>query len=438
MPFTSYPSAIRRFLQYWLGYKYHEDWKTLTPERMSEEIFEDDTYGWEIVDGVFNLIVRLLWRHRETVLRPAQKILPLMPPVKTSSSRTASSSEDPEFHAQLMTQGITWLRSWLKAIAKSYKINSGDVTPRLNHTIPADIAKSIDEWELETGETRMRPIFEAMECAVTNFLMSPTGPTNNPAHLQNQLRFLTDEINYYENQLLPTLDAVTPVVTLYTEIVQLIRGFPQLQHAPFWTQIPLKQDGPREIDERDHTKVLIRKNRTERTVIFNKALASFIKRISQPDCMGVPVDNEDAQANPESRRKVSSKLHLAFTNDIGSMVDKAKLISHHLGVISESPNLTEWPVIEEQWNDIPPIKTPIALPICTINDLQVHYLSEDVWKVQNEENGETGGTRVEEDAANSQFGLLAGPSHKRGHSTDRSDADTHRTKRRRAAHEGSE
>ncbi|KAJ2927779.1 hypothetical protein H1R20_g9313, partial [Candolleomyces eurysporus] len=430
-PFSSYPSAIRRFLEYWLGFNSHEKWSAMTPEEMSEELFEDGITGRELVDGVFNIILRLLWRHRETLLRPAQRLLPIMPQIKTSSSKTASSVEDPEFHKQLINEGSIWLRSWLKVMSKKQKLNIADVTPRLDPDLPTPIAEAIDKWELETGETRMRPIFDAFECSITNFLMGPTGPTNNRAHHQNQLRFLADEIDYYENQLIPTLEVVTPVAALYGKLVDIIHGFPQLEHARFWTQVPLSVDGPMVIDETHHTKVLIRKNRTARVDIFNKALTTFINRISKTDCMGLLAepDCQDEEVDMEKGRDGVTKLHLAFSDEINSMVHKARIVSHHLGVISESSDLTNWPVVEDGWYEVAPVDRRLHLPICGIDDLLIHYQDEDV-RAQQE--GRRSNALVEEDAVNSQFGILGRSTPKRDRSQDNSEENAGHNPKKRA------
>jgi hypothetical protein len=376
---------------------------------MLQQTFDKGLRGWDIVDTMFNIIVRLVWRSRETVLRPAQRILPQVPRIKSSSSRSTIQEEDPSFYDALLTKGADWIRTWSKDLAKRTKVWEKDVTPRLDPLLPPKIRQSIEEWQVVHEETRMIPIFEALQSSLFNFLVSATGPTNNKTYHQKLLPLLADELAHYRGQLRPALQVVTPVARLYHQIVEVIHSCPELAHARFWLDIPEAPDAPMEVDQSLYTNQLVRKDRGERMSVFNSSFLAFLKRISKADCLGIMTNRLlESSIEDNAPEFPAYKLHLVFARELARFSRQAKIVAHQLSVINHSSDFSKWPVVENDWYTIEDQSDDITvpLPFCSIDDLILHYQDQQVQDAIEEERGNE---ELVRQALDEGFGLLPVP-----------------------------
>ncbi|KAJ2913129.1 hypothetical protein MD484_g7297, partial [Candolleomyces efflorescens] len=231
LPFTSYPSAIRRYLEFWLGYGVRDDWNKTEVSQMLKESFDEGESGEEVVSAIFNVIVRLLWRYRESVLRPAQKLLPSFPRVKAPGAKSLATWEK-VYDSEELEQVGKWIRMWRRDLSKESGVKKGDVTHRMGPLMPDAVRAAVDEYQTSYGEDHMLPLMNVFECYVFEFLASPTGSSNNVKFHQSRIRHLADEIVFYSTELVPSIKRVQPIVTLYAELVRVIHSFPQLANSP--------------------------------------------------------------------------------------------------------------------------------------------------------------------------------------------------------------
>ena len=225
------------------------------------------------------------------------------------------------------------------------------------------------------------PLLKPFESYVFEFLVSPTGTSNNSKFHLSRVRHLATELVFYDRDLIPSIKRVQPVATLYAEIVQVIHSFPQFAHSPFWTDIPIIDDGPRTIDESQFTKLLVRKERYLRLDVFKASLATFMTRIAKPDCLGVmslPAAEDVVEPGTyDPHRKFEHGLHLALAPTLLTLFRQAEIVAHQLAVIEHSRDFEEWPVVEDSWYlEDEVMEEAIRLPgrpFCGIRDLEFHY-----------------------------------------------------------------
>ncbi|KAJ2912801.1 hypothetical protein MD484_g7606, partial [Candolleomyces efflorescens] len=407
---TSYPEAILLFLKHWLGYSTHPDWKTSTADDMILQRFEDGELGSQVVDTAFHVIVRLLWRYRQSVLIPAQKLLPPIPKVKAYGTRTQSDIHDPALHTTLAEIGVPRMVRWMKYVAKTTKTKQQDVTHRLHPNIPDPIQREIDqEEEGDRGPSPFRAILQALICSPLNYLISPTGPSNNEHHYLNTLRYVSDEISFYEKQLLPALKHVEPVSALFTELVSVVHQHPDLSEAKFWPAIPLVHEGAREIDAGAYYKLHVRKSRDTRMEVFTSALISFAKKVGGADCLGVFIQDEsvDEADDENATTRPKYKIHPALRSTFHQLVEGATLVSHHLAVIDVSPRVDRWPSVDPTWFQDAEEDThhpSLSRMFSTELETQQHYQN-DTAREDEEDNDE----RIQDEAFDSDYGHITNP-----------------------------
>ncbi|RXW19249.1 hypothetical protein EST38_g6618, partial [Candolleomyces aberdarensis] len=165
-PLTSYPSVIRAFLEYYLGFGTQEDWNTQDPATMLTQIFdngdeeEDVELGQEIVDTILSVMIQLLWRYREPILRPSQRLLPPIPRGRITPNRSGDDNELSQHVAKMAPQ---FLKQWRKDLARHTGQREKNVTPRLDPDMPDTVRSSIDTYQENIEETRLLAIFETLE-----------------------------------------------------------------------------------------------------------------------------------------------------------------------------------------------------------------------------------------------------------------------------------
>ncbi|KAJ2911591.1 hypothetical protein MD484_g8823, partial [Candolleomyces efflorescens] len=133
--FSSIPGVIRHFLEYYLGFETHAEWSSLTPAVIMTHIFdngdedEDVEHGKDIVESVFSVLIRLLWRYREAILRPSQRLLPNIRQGKILARRT---DDEAQLIQHVSTTATPFLKLWLKTLARNASTREKNVSPRLD------------------------------------------------------------------------------------------------------------------------------------------------------------------------------------------------------------------------------------------------------------------------------------------------------------------
>jgi hypothetical protein len=210
---------------------------------LQEEV-EGGESGGDVVAAVFNVLVRLLWRYRESVLRPSQKLIPVFPRAKAPGSKGSSSSSQQIYTSAELDQLGDLVRQWLQELSKETGVKKILVTHRLGPLMPQAARDAAEAYEAATGKEDMIPVLEAFECYIFDFLVSPTGASNNSRFQQSRIRHIAEEIVFYTYELIPAIKRVTPVASLYAEMIQVVHSFPQLAYARFWSDIPIITYGP--------------------------------------------------------------------------------------------------------------------------------------------------------------------------------------------------
>ncbi|TEB27196.1 hypothetical protein FA13DRAFT_1795007 [Coprinellus micaceus] len=411
-PFTSYPSAIPFYLRYWLGYRSHPRWGQLqhggVEEMLNGEHGEEEEAGSEVVDLAFYTLARSLWRRRETIIRPTQRVL--APPSLTKPSRSRDDQPgDPVFEENLKTAGQSFLHEWLVAITTQAKITQEHVSPRLHPSVPPHVLQSIQEWEQQNEEDRTLPLFQDLQSCCLNFLVSFTGPTNNRSHHSNALTSLYRERLFWQS-VLPHLELLPSFASLLASMVEVVHRFSGLEHSPFWIELP---DLPRTFDpvneEYFHT-LFVRRARDSRLEAYEKALKTFAKHLAKPNCLGVlPSDQPLPSVHPALRQVFDTLSQLATR------------ISHQLSLVSHSLDLAEFPLLEEEWNDGSPEDEDDpsepdpshenalsnSVPFASISDLQDIYRQEEVVEARRRAgNYDDGNRTIDADAVDADYGTM--------------------------------
>lgn len=367
-----------------------------------------------MVAAVFNVLVRLLWRYRESVLRPSQKLIPAFPRAKAPGSKGSSSSSQQIYTSAELDQLGDLVRQWLQELSKDTGVKKMLVTHRLGPLMPQAVRVAAEAYEAATGEEDMIPVLEAFECYIFDFLVSPTGSSNNSRFQQSRIRHIAEEIVFYTYELIPAIKRVTPVASLYAEMVQVVHSFPQLAYARFWSDIPIITDGPRTIDEAQFTQLLVRKDRRIRMDNFNSALANFITRIAKPDCLGVMAvpysDYIPSFGTQDPHEALEHGAHLSLAPSLISIRRQAEIVSHQLALIDYAKDFTEWPVVEDSWHlSDEEMEEAFRLPgraMCGIGNIKLHYQDNEVQAARADAGLDLTNDEINEDALNTSYGCM--------------------------------
>ncbi|KAJ2915367.1 hypothetical protein MD484_g5013, partial [Candolleomyces efflorescens] len=425
-PITSYPAVIRLFLEYWLGFDIDDDWRKSTPADIADNLFDDGDedgdpeLGKDILETVFSVLVQLLWRHRETIIRPSQQLLPTIPRGKNLPTRTKS---EVDLLQHVINTAPQVLKQWLKALAHSTSIQEKNILPRLDPNLPDIVVQQIQKYQNESGETRLLNIYRTLESSIVNFLVSSTGPSNNSKFYVHYMRSIAEEVVYYTNEFIPTSSVVTPIAGLYQELVHAVQSFPAFEHARFWLpQVPNPPNAPKLIEPGQYMDLIVRNDRNVKVKNFNAALLAFVKRIGRPDCLGVSTVPPENTLGDESSVVVDYKLHRGVRDALYHIHQQAQVVAHHLSVLDHCADPARRPVVEEEWEHHEPGRDETKAPsfeaaLCSIDDLIAHYQDQETRQAR-----EIGNEEIDEEALDPDFGRIPRP--------DRGEEEVARKRRR--------
>lgn len=345
VPMDSYSDALRLYIEHWYGYDL-PGWDTTTSSQHAASITEDSgDRGTLTVASAFNTIVHIMWRHRQDIMVPVNTLIRSMTgPLSPLGARPSGPEEAPTDAALIASEGAPFLRDWLAYASVHAEVSQRDVNPRHHRLIPDTVRQKVLEWDEANPSHSMLPTFEALENSPLNFLVSHAGPSNNPAHHAATLRHVYQELDYHRGYLSDFLDIVPEFDLFVAQLFRTISSFPNLAHAPRWTQrreIESPPDSVSPINPNDFPDLQIRKDRDSRLPLLHQAFSSFAKKLSSPDCLGIL----------GADHKAGYKLHLGLRRIMEDLWSASIDIQHHLAVIQYSTDLDDYPLLDQEWQD---------------------------------------------------------------------------------------